>query len=178
MTVLHRATLHSRTPSETASIARRLAGAVGTGHTLALIGGLGAGKTVFARAFARALGVRSSIVSPTFIIVSAHPARKRSVRTLYHVDCYRLGSVKDGDLEALAEAVADPRGVCLIEWADRIRDLRKIAKTIKLTTVRFRVTSERQRTLSISGALAGATRERPGSPASPARRVRARRSRT
>lgn len=168
-----RALTHS--PQETGSVAAQLARAASAGHVLALVGGLGAGKTVFTRAFAKALGVRSRVTSPTFIVVAAHPARFRSIRVLHHIDFYRLASVTGRDLEALVEAITDPRAICLIEWADRIGNLKKLVRSNKFTTIRFRVAGERTRVLSIRGALGDAMRAWRGSPASPIRRGSARR---
>lgn len=149
-------TILSRSPRDTGAVARGLARTALPGLTVALIGGLGAGKTVFTRAFARALGVRFAVTSPTFIIVSAHQVSRRSITTLYHVDCYRLAGVRGDNLRLIRDAVSDPRGVCLIEWADKIKNLSRSLHVKKLTVVRFRVTGPRTRALSIEGRLARA----------------------
>jgi len=84
---------------------------------IALVGGLGAGKTVFVKGLARGLGVRPAheVTSPTFVLITEYPGRL----TLYHVDAYRLEGA--ADFEALgADEILFGDGVCVIEWADRL----------------------------------------------------------
>ena len=85
---------------------------------IALRGPLGAGKTTFAKGFARGLGVEETVTSPTFTIVSEYEGRLR----LHHVDAYRLGGPEDFEGIGGDELLADPGGVCLIEWSERIAE--------------------------------------------------------
>ena len=82
-----------------------------------LSGDLGAGKTVFAKGFARGLGITENVTSATFTIMNEYAGRLK----LYHFDAYRLNP---GGLEdtGLFDALGDGLGVCLIEWAETIRD--------------------------------------------------------
>jgi tRNA threonylcarbamoyladenosine biosynthesis protein TsaE len=86
------------------------------GTVIALSGGLGAGKTTFAKGFARGLGVADEVTSPTFSIVSEYEGRLR----LHHVDAYRLLGPEDFESVGGEEIMADEGGVCLIEWGERI----------------------------------------------------------
>jgi tRNA threonylcarbamoyladenosine biosynthesis protein TsaE len=97
-------------------LAQRLGAAVPGGTVIALRGGLGAGKTTFAKGFARGLGVDDEVTSPTYTIVSEYEGRLR----LHHVDAYRLSGPEDFNAIGGAEAFADPEGVCLVEWSERI----------------------------------------------------------
>ncbi len=103
---------------ETFSIGNALAKEAAPGDIFALIGDLGAGKTVFAKGFARGLGVEEAITSPTFTIVCEYD---ESRLPLYHFDVYRIE-----DPEELFETGFDEylygKGVCLIEWADKVID--------------------------------------------------------
>lgn len=102
-------------PEETRSIGRALGRAALPGTVLALRGELGAGKTQLAKGVAEGLGVRTTVNSPTFVLMNEHVGRLR----LYHVDAYRLGDPE----EALAAGLLDDReidGVSVIEWADRL----------------------------------------------------------
>lgn len=77
---------------------------------------LGGGKTTFTRGFARGLGSLDSVSSPTFTIGKQY---KSSKYTCYHYDFYRLqepGIVA----EELNEALNDPLGVIIVEWADTL----------------------------------------------------------
>ncbi|MCY0904427.1 tRNA (adenosine(37)-N6)-threonylcarbamoyltransferase complex ATPase subunit type 1 TsaE [Arthrobacter sp. H14-L1] len=103
---------------ETQVIAERLGGMLQAGDLLILSGGLGAGKTTFTQGLGRGLGVRSGIISPTFVLVRIHPNLPDGPRPggpdLVHVDAYRLGSsgeVDDIDLENTLDSA-----VTVVEW--------------------------------------------------------------
>ena len=110
-------TLASTSPAQTRSIGRALGAAARPAALVALIGPLGAGKTVVAKGIADGLGVTSVVNSPTFVLMNEHHGRL----PLYHVDAYRL----DDPGEALAAGLLDERqagGVTVVEWADRLGD--------------------------------------------------------
>ena len=105
----------STSPDETREIGRRIGAAADRGTLLALIGPLGAGKTLLTKGIAEGLGESSVVNSPTFVLMNEHPGRLR----LFHVDAYRLSEPQ----EAWAAGLLDEReadGVTVIEWADRL----------------------------------------------------------
>jgi tRNA threonylcarbamoyladenosine biosynthesis protein TsaE len=105
----------TRSAAETRELGARLAGVAHPGDRIGLIGDLGAGKTEFARGFARGLGVRAVVSSPSFTLMQEYAGRL----PLFHIDVYRLAGSED----ALAGGLLDERqdeGVSLIEWADRL----------------------------------------------------------
>ncbi|MDP3953279.1 MAG: tRNA (adenosine(37)-N6)-threonylcarbamoyltransferase complex ATPase subunit type 1 TsaE [bacterium] len=89
---------------------------------LALEGELGAGKTTFTQALAKALGVKRRILSPTFLVMKRFPLPKQSrFKNLYHIDAYRVGIM---DLKVLGvEKILNEPGIVVIEWADRIKGI-------------------------------------------------------
>src|SRR5262245_50088769 len=108
--------------TDDAAATRRLAASVAAaaqpGDLVCLWGELGAGKTQFAKGFGAGLGVRGTISSPTFILMSEYAGRL----PLFHVDLYRLADGAD----ALNGGIVDERqaaGVTLGEWPDRMGDL-------------------------------------------------------
>jgi tRNA threonylcarbamoyladenosine biosynthesis protein TsaE len=103
---------------DTARIAYEFGKKAVAGDIFCLSGTLGAGKTVFAQGFARALGYRQ-ITSPTFTIMNEYTGGRLP---LYHFDLYRLN---DGtDLESIGyEEYFFSNGVSLVEWAERAADL-------------------------------------------------------
>jgi tRNA threonylcarbamoyladenosine biosynthesis protein TsaE len=104
--------------SGTARLAERLAGWAEPGTVIALDGDLGAGKTFFAQSFARALGIREVVNSPTFTIIKEYEDGRLP---LYHMDVYRL-SQDEADELGLDDYFYG-QGVVLVEWASLIPDL-------------------------------------------------------
>src|SRR5207253_10722807 len=101
----------------TPALGRRLGGLLFPGAVVALVGPLGAGKTHLVRAVAEGLGIADSraVSSPTFVLIQEYDARL----PVYHFDAYRLrGPAEFFDLGA--HEYFDGRGVCLVEWADRV----------------------------------------------------------
>ncbi|MGB0619882.1 MAG: tRNA (adenosine(37)-N6)-threonylcarbamoyltransferase complex ATPase subunit type 1 TsaE [Myxococcota bacterium] len=112
-------TFVSRDPDETRAIARELGRAIGAdGAVLALIGPLGAGKTVFVKGLAEGLGVDPrGVSSPTFVIAQQY-AVPEGPEALHHVDLYRLEE-KDELVNIGFDDMLAPGGVLAVEWADR-----------------------------------------------------------
>ena len=97
------------------SFAARLAETAEAGDVFALYGTLGAGKTVFSRAFVRALTTPDEEVpSPTFTLVQIYDADKAAV---WHFDLYRLKDA--GEIYEIGFEEALCGGISLIEWPDR-----------------------------------------------------------
>lgn len=90
------------------------------GEVYALIGGLAAGKTAFARGFARGLDIdeRIDITSPTFGIVNEYAGRL----PMHHFDVYRIKHIQEMEDTGYEEYFWGG-GVCLVEWADIIEEL-------------------------------------------------------
>jgi tRNA threonylcarbamoyladenosine biosynthesis protein TsaE len=98
---------------ETARLAGAFAPLLRVGDVVVLGGGLGSGKTTFARGLGRALGVTEPVVSPTFTIVREYEGRL----PLVHVDVYRLDRVQELHDIGLEELM-DEHAVTLVEWGD------------------------------------------------------------
>ncbi|CCQ45375.1 uncharacterised P-loop hydrolase UPF0079 family protein [Pseudarthrobacter siccitolerans] len=119
-------TLTATTAEQTHNLGVRLAGVLEAGDLLVLSGELGAGKTTFTQGLGEGLGVRSGVISPTFVLVRIHPNLADGPRPggpdLVHVDAYRLGSaaeIDDIDLENTLDS-----SVTVVEWGyDRVEHL-------------------------------------------------------
>ena len=98
------------------------------GEIYTLSGDLGTGKTVFAQGFAKGLGIEEAVNSPTFTIVSEYTEGRMP---FYHFDVYRISDPEEM-YEIGFEEYLYGQGVCLIEWAELIRDIIP-EKTIDIT---------------------------------------------
>lgn len=105
----------------TIRLARALAPCLAPRDLVLLHGGLGAGKTFFTRALARALGVpaREPVQSPTFALVHELTIGHG---TLVHADLYRLRDAPaDLDREVARLGLAEARragAIVVVEWGE------------------------------------------------------------
>ena len=111
--------IESRSEGETLALGRKLGEQALPGQIYTLDGDLGVGKTVFTKGLAEGLGIREPVSSPTFTIVQEYPEGRLP---LYHFDVYRIGDPEEMD-EIGYEDYFFGQGVCLIEWAEKIREL-------------------------------------------------------
>ena len=109
---------HSR--NETVRLGQRLAKTLKAGDVVALIGELGAGKTMMTKGIAKGLGVKDYryVNSPSFVIIKEYKGKV----PLYHFDVFRLNH--PGDLDSVGwEEYFYGTGVSVVEWADKIKKL-------------------------------------------------------
>ena len=83
---------------------------------ICLVGDLGSGKTLFTKGFAKALGIKEDITSPTFNIIKEY---YEGEMPLFHMDVYRL---EDGQKDIDFEEYFVKKGVSIIEWSDMIKE--------------------------------------------------------
>ena len=123
---------HSTSQSETEAIAAATACKADKGDIYLLEGNLGAGKSVFARAFIRHLcGAETEVPSPTFTLVQTYDSPKGPI---WHFDLYRLNDPDEIYNIGWEEALAN--GVVLVEWPSRLGALKpKNAQTISIETL-------------------------------------------
>lgn len=135
------------TEDELVAWGRRIGAAVTVPVFIGLIGPLGAGKSVLARAVARGAGVQGTLPSPTFNIVFRYPAsgRRRSGSprgdrrrargrrrararatgngaAVVHADLFRIASVQELAAIGWEDMVADRRAIVVVEWCRRAGD--------------------------------------------------------
>jgi tRNA threonylcarbamoyladenosine biosynthesis protein TsaE len=109
-------TTHS--PSETEEWACTFAESLEPGTVIALFGELGAGKTVIAKGIGKGLGVNAPVISPSFNYVLEYKGKL----PLFHADLYRIENVETFEAMGFDEYF-DRKGVFVIEWAERVRDI-------------------------------------------------------
>jgi tRNA threonylcarbamoyladenosine biosynthesis protein TsaE len=129
----------SHSPAETESLGEKFGRAARRGFVFALSGDLGAGKTQLVKGIARGLGVTARVHSPTFTLVNEYGGGRLK---LFHLDLYRLETAAQ-ILSAGIEEFLQPDGVTVIEWAEKIYDLRFAICDLK--TVQIEITGESER---------------------------------
>ncbi len=109
----------SFTEGDTYRLGKRMGENAQKGQVYCLSGDLGVGKTVFTKGFATGLGITEPISCPTFTIVQEY---EQGELPLYHFDVYRIEDIEEME-EIGYEDYFYGNGVCLIEWAVRIKEL-------------------------------------------------------
>lgn len=109
----------SKSEKQTEELGLKLAKELKPGTVIALIGDLGSGKTALTKALAKGLGIEEQVTSPTFTIIQEYSGGRLP---LYHFDVYRLEGEEDM-YELGYEDYFYGDGVCVVEWADRIKEL-------------------------------------------------------
>jgi len=94
---------------------------------LCLNGNLGGGKTTFLQGFAKGLGIKERILSPTFVILKnfkikniATPKNKY-FSSFYHIDCYRLNKPTEILELDFKNIIKNPKNIVAIEWPEKIK---------------------------------------------------------
>lgn len=119
---------------ETKKLGKILAGELCGGEVICLSGELGAGKTTFTQGLLFGLGAQKPYTSPTFVVMKEYKTKnkkqktknkkegKRKIDSVYHFDAYR---VEEADILNLGweEIVSDPKNICIIEWADKVKKI-------------------------------------------------------
>lgn len=123
-------------PVIAADILRSVERSTERSSVLALHGDLGAGKTTFAQAVAKELGVVEPVNSPTFVIQKIYTTTDSRWLNLVHMDAYRIEDESELQPLRLAELWADPTALVVIEWPERIVEhIPANAFHIRLTTL-------------------------------------------
>lgn len=130
---------------ELSNFAKNLAASLRGGAVVALSGDLGAGKTALAQMTAKAWGVKTSVVSPTFTVFKIYSVAGQQFRQLCHIDLYRLDDFSRP--HGFEEYIGEPNTACLIEWAEKIKN-RLPAGTI---WINLEILSDEARLVTVGG---------------------------
>ncbi len=112
-------TIETNSEQETYAYGSSLARQAVPGQLFALVGDLGVGKTVLTKGLAAGLGVTEPVSSPTFTILQEYEEGRLP---FYHFDVYRIADPEEMN-EIGYEDYFYGDGVCLVEWANLIREL-------------------------------------------------------
>ena len=116
---------------------------------LGLKGDLGGGKTTFTQGFARGLGIKEKILSPTFIILKKFPIQNSWFEHLYHIDCYRISNFKEILKLGFQKILSNPKNIIIIEWVEKIR--KELPRDAPI--LRFEFRNQKKRKIILEGNL-------------------------
>ncbi len=113
----------TKNPKETSKLAKILAKEIIKSRPkikraliFGLVGELGSGKTTFIQSFAKELGIKARLTSPSFVLMKKY-------KNFYHIDCYRIRGPKDILVLDFKEIISDPQNIIMVEWAEKIRKI-------------------------------------------------------
>ncbi len=118
-------THHTHSKEETRTLGKVLAQGFSPQKLVTFSGDLGAGKTTLIQGILEGLGALPPYPSPTFVLMNEYHLLQPAVKGIghvYHADAYRVGA---SDFEKLGfeEWYADPEGIVLLEWPERLEEL-------------------------------------------------------
>ncbi len=123
--------------SQAKNFAKKVAAELKGGEILGLTGPLGAGKTTFAKALGKCLGVKKNMPSPTFVLMHQYQAKlinplPKKIQ-LYHLDWYRTKTFREIEALGIKEFWGQKNILTVIEWADKFKShLPKKTRIIRL----------------------------------------------
>lgn len=107
----------SHSLQDTERIASEIASELSGTEVVAMLGGLGVGKTTFTRGLVKAFGIEEGVHSPTFSIVNEY---LNGAVPVYHFDMYRVSD--EDDLYSTGFYDYLGKGLLIIEWSENILD--------------------------------------------------------
>lgn len=139
---------------DTELFGQALGRALARGEHLALVGGLGAGKTTLTRAVAEGFGVSNlaEVASPTYAYAHEYAAQGAK---LQHLDFYRLGDADNALALGIDEVLQNAEAPAVVEWADLVPELLS-PEALWLTLTRAPGASARAVVLRVPAARASA----------------------
>ena len=109
----------AKSPEAMETLGREAAALAREGAVIALVGGLGAGKTHWTKGFVAGLGSPAEVTSPTFGLVHEYPGGSLPV---FHLDFYRPETA--GELVSLGwDEILEQDAVVIAEWGDKFPEL-------------------------------------------------------
>ena len=137
---------HCQSVEQTQDLAKKLAKKIHPGSIISLIGDLGTGKTTFTKGFARQIGIKDHVTSPTFKLISEYQSPNCK---LYHIDAYRMDGPEDFLNIGGEEYLTSRDSITIIEWGDLLHELLP-SRTITINFKRIKYPKE-LRKIKISG---------------------------
>ena len=126
-------TIISKSLSDTEEFAKDIAKNANENDIFCLIGDLGVGKTVIAKAIGKFFNVKESITSPTFTILKSYDTNNKTIKKIHHFDVYRIKNIGELQNIGFEDYLYDKNSIVLIEWPEVAYEL--LPKMIKSITI-------------------------------------------
>ncbi len=110
----------TKTEQETFNFAKNFSKKLKSGKVIGLIGDLGAGKTIFSKGIAEGLGYKKNVTSPTFVLMKIYTINNKYIKTICHIDAYRIKTKEDLFNIGATEYFKQKNTITIIEWANNI----------------------------------------------------------
>lgn len=119
---------------ETCELGRKIAAGLKSAEVVCLYGDLGAGKTTLVKGIAEGLGIKEEITSPTFTLMNVYEVKspRSKVKSLVHIDTYRLKDEQELLDIGAEDYVGQPVTVTIIEWPEKIKRLIRNKKVVNI----------------------------------------------
>jgi tRNA threonylcarbamoyladenosine biosynthesis protein TsaE len=110
--------ISTNSPEETIAFGRTLTQLLAPPKLVLLRGDLGAGKTTLVKGIAAGFEAaeEEDVTSPTFTLVHEYRGPRAN---LYHIDLYRIDTLRELETLGLDDLRADPSSILLIEWGEK-----------------------------------------------------------
>ncbi len=145
-------TTYTRSKEATRAFGKHFGNTLTPLSLVALEGELGAGKTTLVQGILEGLGAVPPYPSPTFVLMNQYELpvpTATGIRRVYHVDAYRVGW-EDFEKLGFLEWCADPEGVVLLEWPERLGDFVPAWRT----KIQLKHVSDSERSIIVSNLAA------------------------
>jgi len=106
-------------PEAMEQLGRAAAALVRPGTVIALVGGLGAGKTHWTKGFVAGAGSPAAVTSPTFGLLHEYTGGRFPI---FHLDFYRLATAAEL-IDLGWDELLEQGAVIIAEWADKFPQL-------------------------------------------------------
>jgi len=131
---------------QTIELGKKLAKKVHGGEVILLSGDLGSGKTVLVKGFAKGLGIKKIITSPTFVLFKIYNLKRGRIKTLVHVDCYRVGDGREILEVGLSDYLGKKDTLVIVEWGEKIKPYIKTKNVL----IKFKTLTGDKRSISVT----------------------------
>lgn len=138
------------TSDDMKEVGKKIASTLKGGDVVLLYGELGSGKTTLTKGMAEELGVEDIATSPSFTLMNIYNANNSKIKRFVHADTYRLKDKQDLIDTGITDQLCNKDTLCIIEWPDKVEDLIKGKKVIK---VRIQYINEEERKITVENGV-------------------------